>query len=131
MPLWLQVNLSFLLVVLVLWFMWRIPIREGAFFEWAPGLSLLSVWLGLCALGCSAAVWVVPRPDALIAALFMGVDPAAIGAGTLVLWIYRRCETGATTVGQQLLQAKVGITLGLLAVAGTYLYVFLHQPTPP
>ena len=128
MPLPLQVTLSLLLVVVVLWFMWRIPRRSDASFDLSPVLAMMSTWTGLTALVCSVAIWFVRRPDPLIAMSFMFLDPGAIGTGTLVLWIYRRYETSEQTVELQVLQAKVGLTLGMLSVILGYLFVFLHKP---
>ncbi len=127
MPLWLQVTLSFVLVTMVLFFMWRLPRRGESFFGWAPPLALISVWAGLMAVVCAVITWFVSRPDPLIAASLLFVDPAAITTGTLVLWIYRRYESPEQTIGQQRIQAVVGIVLGILAVVVGYVFVFVYR----
>lgn len=127
MPFWLKILLSLLLVAAVFWFMWRLPRRGESYFGWAPSLALLSPWIGLLALGLSVVLWIAPHPDPLVALSFLALDPAAITSGSLVLWIYRRYETTEKTVREQILQAKVGIALGLLAVASGYLFVFTHK----
>ena len=128
MALWLQVGLSFFVCGVVIFLMWRIPRRGDALFDWAPPLALISVWAGLIALCASATLWVLSAPDPWIASGLLFLDPGAIGAGVLVLWIYRRYDSVEHTVGYQILQAKVGITLGLVAVAMGYLFIFTHKP---
>ncbi len=108
--------------------MWRIPRRGDALFDWAPSLALISTWAGLIALGASAALWLQSSPDPWIASILFFLDPGAIGAGVLVLWIYRRYDSVEHTVGHQILQAKVGIALGLIAVAMGYLFIFTYKP---
>ena len=127
MPLWLQVVLSFLLVAVVLYFMWRLPRRGESFFGWAPPLALISAWTGLIAVICAVVTWFVARPDPLIAASFLFVDPAAIAMGAMVLWIYRGYESPEQTISQQRSQATVGIALGILAVVVGYVFVFVHK----
>ena len=124
----LKLTLSFLLVAAVLWSMWRLSARGEVYAAWAPLLALLSAWGGLIALGCSVFLWLVPWPDPLIAVVLLALDPASIATGTLVLWIYRRDQLTQKTVQQQILQAKVGIVLGLFAVAAGYLFIFIHKP---
>ena len=128
MPLWLQVGLSFFVCGVVIFLMWRIPRRGDALFDWAPPLALISGWAGLIALWASATLWVLSAPDPWIASVLLFLDPGAIGAGVLVLWIYRRYDSVEHTVGYQILQAKVGIALGLVAVAMGYLFIFTHTP---
>ena len=128
MPLWLQVALSFLLVAVVLFFMWRLPRRGESFFGWAPPLALVSAWTGLIAVICAVVTWFVSRPDPLIAASFLFVDPVAIAMGALVLWIYRGYESPEQTISEQRIQATVGIALGILAVVVGYVFVFVHKP---
>ena len=127
MPLWLKVALSFLLVAIVIWWMWRLPRRGESYFNWAPALALLSVWMGLIALVVSLGLWVVAWPDPVIAAVFLALDPVALTTGTLVLWIYRHYETTEPTVSNQKLQARVGLTMGFLAVAAGYLFVMTYK----
>ena len=127
MPLWLKLLLSFGIVAVVLYFMWRIPRRGESFFGWAPRLALTSAWVGLIAVACAAATWVTGRSDPWIVLSFMALDPIAIAAGTLVLWIYRRYDSPELTIEHQRVQAQVGIVLALLAVVIGYMYVFLHR----
>jgi hypothetical protein len=126
-----QVVVSVLMVIAVLWWMWRLPRRDGAWFGWGPPLALLSAWSGLIGLILSALLWVLPYPDRWVVLLFLVLDPAAIGAGTLVRWIYRGYETfdetEARTVDMQRVQASVGIALGMAAVAVGYFYVMTHK----
>ena len=128
MPLWLKLALSALLVVLVLAAMWRIPRRDESYFNWAPPLALISAWVGLIALVVSVLLWILPVADPIIALLLLVLDPAAVCAGVLVLWIYRRHESTQDTVLQQKLQAKVGIALAVAAVAAGYTFIFWHKP---
>ncbi len=116
-----------MLVATVVWWMWRLPATENAYYGWAPPLALGSAWLGLIALAAGAAMWVLPYPDILITVCFLAIDPAAICMGTLVLWIYRRDESALETVQQQRLQARIGVVLGLLAVVVGYSFVFAHK----
>ncbi len=121
-----QVFVSFLLVVGVLWFMWRLP-REGEkLYGWAPPLAFISPWAGLISLTVTILLWFLQAPDGWLPAIFLVLDPAAIGCGVLVLWIYRGAEA-SETVGAQRIQAKVGIVLGLLCVAVGYYYVMTHK----
>lgn len=123
----LQLVVSALIVLGVLWFMWRLPRRGEPLFPWAPPLAIISVWGGLLALAGSALLWLLPYPDRWVVLLFLILDPAAIATGTLVLWIYRGHEGTWETIALQRLQARVGIALGLLAVAVGYLYVLSHK----
>jgi len=64
------------------------------------------------------------------------LDPGSIAAGTLVFWIYRgfgqASDSQAATVDLQRFQARVGLAMGLLAVAIGYVYVMTHkQPFTP
>ena len=123
----LKLALSALLVAAVLVFMWRIPRRDESYFNWAPPLALISAWLGLIALAVSLLLWLLPRPGPVIALLLLVLDPAAVCAGTLVLWIYRGYESSQDTIGRQKLQARVGIVLGIAAVAAGYTFIFWHK----
>lgn len=126
MRLTLQVLASALIVAGVLVFMWRLPRRGEWLYPWAPPLALGSAWLGLLALVLTALLWVLPAPDAWLVVLFLALDPAAIAAAVLVHWIYRGAA-GSETIELQRLQAKVGLTLGVLAVALGYAYVMTHK----
>jgi len=123
-----QLIVSALIVLAVLWFMWRLP-REGErFFAWAPPLAIISAWGGLIGLIYSALLWVLPFPDRWLVLVFLILDPMAIGAGTLVLWIYRGHEVKSEiTIDAQLVQARVGIFLGIVAVAIGYFFVLTSK----
>lgn len=123
----LQVAASALLVAVVLWWMWRLPRKNETLFAWAPPLGLLSAWCGVVALIGTALLWAAAQPDRWIAMLFLVIDPAAVASGTLVLWIYRDFETDLETVALQRMQAKVGIVVGIAAVALGYLFVMTHK----
>lgn len=129
-----QLIASAFIVIAVLWWMWRMPAKRGeALFAWAPPLALFSVWIGLASLLCTGALWLVTFPDAWLVVIFLLMDPGALTAGVLVLWIYRHyepsAETGDTpdTAQLQRQQAWVGIIFTLLAVAGGYAYVMTHK----
>ncbi len=130
-----QVVASLLLVAAVLWFLWRLPRSSGALDWLAPPLALSSAWVGLAALPASAALWVLPNPDRWVAVSLLLLDPAALALGVGVMWIYRGRKGESHTVTLQRTQARVGITLGLLAVTVGYLYVLTHKtpftPTGP
>lgn len=128
MRLTVQVVVSCIIVLGVLWFMWRLPRRGESLFGWAPPMALLSVWAGLMAVVISLLLWFVPVPDVWLVALLLILDPGSIAAGTLVLWIYRGYEQTAETIRMQRTQAVIGIMFGLAAVAIGYLYVMLHKP---
>lgn len=124
-----QVVVSLLIVAAVIVFMWRMPVREGAYFVWAPYLAISSAWAGLLSLIGSLLLFTgwLPTPDAWVVLLFLGLDPLAVGAGVLTHWVYRRQHAVEATVSAQLLQAKVGIALGVLSVAAGYYYVMTHK----
>ncbi len=126
MPLWLKIILSYTLVAIVLWFMWRLPQRDDRYVDWAPMLALISPWAGLISLAGSIVIWLIAQPEYLIGALLWGLEPIAIGTGILVMWIYRRREYAEETVRNQLLQARVGIGLGAVAVGVTYCFMLMH-----
>ena len=127
-----QLIVSALMVVGVLWFMWRLPSRRGeAFYGVAPALALGSVWCGLAAVAISILLWWVPFPDELLSVVFLLLDPVSIGAGVSVLWIYRGYDIGSpsyvSAVEPQRSQARMGIAMGLFAVAVGYYYVMTHK----
>lgn len=122
-----QVIVSILLVAAVLWFMWRMPRGNESLYGWAPPLALGSAWAGLAAVLLTALLWVVSVPDRWLPAVFIVLDPFAIGAGVLVLWIYRGHDASNETIEAQQVQAKVGIALGIVAVALGYVYVMTHK----
>lgn len=124
-----QVVVSLLIVAVVIAFMWRMPVREGAYFMWAPYLAITSAWSGLLSLVGSLLLFTgwLPAPDAWVVLFFLGLDPLAVGAGILTHWVYRRQHAVEATVSAQRVQAKVGIVLGLLSVAAGYVYVMTHK----
>ncbi len=122
-----QVAASVALVVAVLVFMWKLPATGERFFGWAPPLALASAWAGLFAVFASIMLWWLPGTDWWITAIMLVLDPAAICAGVLVLWIYRRHQGGEETVHMQMTQARIGIALAMLAVAIGYVFVMNHK----
>lgn len=123
----LQVAASAALVVAVLWAMWRLPVSGERFFGWGPPLALFSAWCGLAGIVLSALMWALPNPDVWVVWAMLVLDPAALCAGILVLWIYRRDHAVEETVRMQIVQAKVGVVLGLAAVAVGYTFVMTHK----
>lgn len=126
-----QVVGSCLIVVGVLWLMWRLPRRDQQLYFIAPYLSFGGVWVGLLAVVLSLLLWWVAFPDHVLVLVLLLLDPAAIGGGIAVLWIYR--HEGAhdplqmTLIRQHRMQACVAVAMGLLAVALGYLYVMTHK----
>ena len=59
--------------------------------------------------------------------LFLVIDPFGIAAGVLTIWIYRGHGSDEQTIYLQQMQARVGITLGLIAVTIGYIYVITHK----
>ena len=112
-----QLIVSALIVLAVLWFMWRLPRSGDKYFSWAPPLAFISAWMGLLGLVLSVVVRWLRYPDTWVALLFLMIDPIAIGTGTLVLWVYRGHDSAVQTIAMQHIQARVGIALGILAVA--------------
>src|SRR5258708_7078793 len=108
MPVALEVFSALALVAIVLAFMWRMPQRGTAYYEWAPRLARFSARTGLAALAGSGVLWVLPRADPWLVVIFLLLDPAALAAGTLVLWIYRNNNAPVETVVMQRTQAWVG-----------------------
>ena len=123
----LQVGGSALLVIGVLFFMWKLPASGERFYGWAPVLARLSAQLGLLAVIFSIVLWWLPGPDVWITAILLALDPAALCSGVLVLWIYRRYEGFEETVLMQLTQARVGIGLSIVAVVIGYWFVMTHK----
>ncbi len=128
----LQVGASLLLVAAVLWYMWRLPRRGDGLFAWAPTLGLMSAWSGLLSLLATGCLWLLPEPDLFLPPVFLVLYPVAVGAGILVLWIYRpplppTVGEDAAALTAHRMQAWVGITLGLLATALGYLFVMTHK----
>lgn len=126
-----QVIGSCLIVVAVLWLMWRSPRRDESLFVLAPYVAFGSVWAGLLAVVLSVSLWWVTFSDALLTLVLLLLDPVAIAGGIGVLWIYRNevavDPLQATTIRQHRTQACIAITMGLLAVTLGYLYVMTHK----
>lgn len=122
-----QVVASLALVAAVLLFMWKLPVSGERFFGWAPPLALLSAWCGLAAVILSILLWRLPSPDWWISTTLLILDPASLCFGVLVLWIYRKHDGDEETVHMQLIQARTGILLGLIAVALGYWFVMTHK----
>ena len=118
--------MSVLLVAVVIWLMWRLPVKDGSA-GWTPAVALLSPWAGLAAVLGSAGLWGLPYPDRWLPVLLFGLDPVAIGSGTLVLWAHRGDANPVESVVQQRQQANVGIGLGLAASALGYIFVMTHK----
>jgi hypothetical protein len=127
MPLWFLLLVSFILVVAVLWFMFRLPPTGTTLFGWAPLLALATVWAGLAAVVLSGLLWVLRYPEVWVAVVLLFLDPLALASGVLVLWIYRGPKEARQTVAMQRVQAVVGLSLGLLAVVIGYVYVMTHK----
>ena len=129
MQITIQILISALIVLAVLWCMWRIPRKGDALFGASPRLAFISTWTGLAALISSAALWALPAKmaDQAIVIVFLALDPASLAAGVLVLWIYRGYESHEKTIGLQRAQAWTGIVLGLTAVALGYVFVMTHK----
>lgn len=121
-----QVGASVLLVAVVLYFMWRMPRRSEALAGWAPPLAFMSAWSGLLGAVFSALLWVLPYPDVWVVVLFLVLDPLACAAGVLVLWIHRGVAD-SEPIDMQRMQARIGVTLGAVAVAIGYAYVMTHK----
>jgi len=126
MPVWLKVVASLALVALVLWWMWRRPVRE-ALYPWAPPLALASAWLGLLAGALSAGLWVLPYPDRWVVILLLVLDPAATATAVLTFWILRKVPHDDPPAQAQRLQASVGLGLAMVAIALGYLFVMTHK----
>jgi hypothetical protein len=122
-----QVVASLGLLFAVLFVMWKLPLSGDRFYGWGPPLAISSAWSGLAACGLSVLMWVMPSPDTWVVWAMLVVDPASLCTGILVLWIYRKYGDGEETVLNQITQAKVGIMLGLIAVAIGYWFVMTHK----
>ena len=117
------VSLSIAAVAGVIWAMWRLPPSGADHDGWAPWLALGSCWLGLAGLAVSGLLWVVAAPDLWLPAALLLLDPGAIAAGVLVLWIYRGRPEDAPPMSLQKQQARVGIGLGVAAAGVGYVFV--------
>ncbi|MEX0777259.1 MAG: hypothetical protein WD042_16265 [Phycisphaeraceae bacterium] len=127
MQLALQVLVSLLIVLAVLWVMWRLPWRGEALYGWGPPLALFAAWAGLLAVVLAALLWVLPAPDFWISVSFLLLDPAALASAVLVLWLYRGDATAGQTIHLQRVQARAAIVMGLIAVTLGYLFVMTHK----
>lgn len=122
-----QVIVSLAIIFGVLWWMWRLPGEPGAASHWSSVLSFCSAWLGLAAVGVGVWLWWTVRPERWAVAAVL-VWAAALATGLLALWTWRRtpAERLPEEVLLQRLQARVGVGLGLLAVALWYAFMITH-----
>lgn len=127
MSLTLQLLASAVIVLGVLVFMWRLPRHNENLFPWGAPLAFISVWSGLIGLLLTALLWVLSYPDRWLVLILLVLDPLALTSATLVFWLYRGYSKVLHAVAMQKLQARVGLTLGSLAVALGYLYVMTHK----
>lgn len=123
----LQVGISILVVIAVLYAMWRLPRKGDALDPWAPPLALASAWSGLLAAIVAPLLWLLPKPDLWLVALFLVLDPLSLTSGILVHWLYRDTPNTGEARRMHMTQATVGITLGLIALSLGYLFVMTHK----
>ena len=122
-----QLIVSGLIVLGVLWFMWRLPRRADPPYGLASVMALGGVWAGVASVAASVMLWWVASPDRWITVVLLGLDPAALGVGVLVLWVYRGMVTDEPAIQRQQQQAWLTIVLGLVAVTIGYIYVMTHK----
>lgn len=122
-----QLVVSGLIVLGVLWFMWRLPRRADPPYGLAAVMALGGVWAGVASVAASVMLWWVASPDRLITVVLLGLDPAALGVGVLVLWVYRGMVPDDPAIQRQQQQAWLTIALGLVAVVIGYVYVMTHK----
>jgi len=125
----LQVIVSILFILAVLWALWRLPASEDADGGFAPVLAFASPWLGVAAALSGVALWFVADSSVGIAVVVcVALYAAALAGGGWVLWTYRALPPERTPeeISLQRLQARVGIGLGLVAVVLWYVYVATH-----
>lgn len=123
-----QVIVSLGIIYGGLWWMWRLPGKPILDSAAAPILALGSVWLGLGAVGTAIWLWWTSVPDVWVV-IVVGLYSAALATGGFCLWIYRATPAESMTdeILMQRLQARVGIALGLLAVALWYVFILTHK----
>lgn len=118
-----QVLVSLLIIFGALWWMWRIPGEATTGSIAATMLAFVSIWFGVASI--AAAVWLwwtsVPQFWAVTTVLIWA---AAISTGLLALWTYRHTppDQMPEEVHLQRMQARVGVALGMVAVALWYTY---------
>ena len=92
-------------------------------------LALASVWIGLASL-ILAATMVLYRPamtDNTIPIVLWAGSPGAICLAGLVLWASRKIDHPDPGLVSQRLQAKVAITMAIIAAALVYLLIIFSQ----
>lgn len=124
-----QVILSIAFIFGVLWIMFRVkgePVTDSSA---APLLAFTSIWLGVAAIALGIILWWAANPDPWVVVTVLAYA-GAISIGGLALWIYRHTPPEMTTepIRMQKLQARIGIAMGLTAVALWYVFIFTHKP---
>ncbi len=126
----LQVIGSLVIIFGVLWWMWRVPGEAVSGSLAAAVLAFCSVWIGLAAIGLAGWLWWSANPGPWAVASVL-VWAAGLSCGLLALWTYR--HTPASTMSEQVLlqrlQARVGVALGLVAVAMWYVFMIARLST--
>lgn len=92
-------------------------------------LALASVWIGLAAFLLAVAM-LLYRPvfnDLTVTLVIYFGSPGALCLAGLVLWAYRKERSGDPGLAAQRVQAKIAITLAVLAAAIIYLLVAFSQ----
>lgn len=131
-----QVIVSLIIIFGVLWWMWRIPGEPVTASLAATTLSFSSVWLGVASVFIAAWLWWTTQPE-FWAITTVLVWAAALSTGLLALWTYRHTpiDRMPEEVQMQRLQARVGVTLGLISVTLWYIYMIARfstlSPTTP
>ncbi len=96
-------------------------------------LALLSVWVGLLSLIVATSM-AIHRPfftDMNVVGVLWFESPGALCFGGLILWAYRKEDDSDPAIQSQRLQAKVGITLAILAAAIVYILIIYSQKLEP
>ncbi len=130
-----QVVVSLLIIFGVLWWMWRIPGEAIRGSVAAAMLAFVSVWFGVASIGAAAWLWWTSVPQFWAVSTVL-IWAAAISTGLLALWTYRHTPVDQMPeeVHLQRMQARLGVALGLVAVALWYIYMitrFSGLPTAP
>ena len=123
-----QVAVSLAIIFGVLWWMWRMRGEAVTDSAAAPVLAFASVWFGVAAVGIDIWLWFTRNPDAWVVVEVIAFS-ATLATSLLSLWIYRYtpAEQMSDEILMQRLQARVGLTLGLLAVLGWYVFVLTNK----
>lgn len=124
-----QVLVSLGIILGVVWWVWRLPGSPVTDSASAPYLALGSVWIGLAAVLHNIRLWLDPLAPVVIATGVI-LYALAITAGYFALWTYRATppEMMFEPIVLQRQQARMGIGLGLLAVALWYLILLRAAP---